>query len=122
QTVQGLGDISVLQHSTLGIDCRFTRPATAATLHWKPAAPGDAAMPERQPLTVSPDGYSGRVELPARATGRMRLVLEAEHGITTELPAQELIVTPDRPPIIQRLAGFTQEPRTVQPSDAVAFE
>jgi hypothetical protein len=122
QTAQGLSDLSVLQHTTLGIDCRFTRPAVGAVLLWKTAKNADTAIPERQPLQLAADGLSGRIELPARASGKMRLVLEAEHGITTELPAQELIATPDRPPTFQRLAGFASEPRTVLASDAVPLE
>jgi hypothetical protein len=122
QTTQGLGDLSVLQHTALGIDCRFTRPAVGAVLLWKPANNSDTATSERQPLQLAADGLSARIDLPARATGRMRLVLEAEHGITTELPAQELIVTPDRPPVFQRLSGFAPEPRMVLASDAVPLE
>jgi hypothetical protein len=122
QSSQGLGDVSILQHTTLGVECRFTKPAVAAHLLWKPVDASDRSTPERQPLQLAADGLSARIALPARATGRMRLVLDAEHGITTELPNQELIVTPDRPPIFQRLAGFAAEPRTVQASDAVLLE
>ncbi|HTK78048.1 MAG TPA: hypothetical protein VL371_22470 [Gemmataceae bacterium] len=122
QTARGLGDLAVLQHTSIGIDCQFTRPATGAVLLWKPAQNGEPTLPERQPLQVAADGLSGRVELPARAAGKIRLILEAEHGIRTELPTQDLIVTPDRPPTIQRLAGFAQEPRTVLASDTVPLD
>jgi len=120
QTTQGLGDFSVLQHTTLTIDCRFTRPAVGATLQWRPA--NNAATPENQPLQLAADGFSARIDWPARVNGRMRLVLEAEHGITTELPTQELVVTPDLPPFFQRLAGFAPEPRAVLATDAVPLE
>jgi hypothetical protein len=119
QTVEGLAELTVLEHGRVAIDCRFDRPAAAATLLFTPLTPGAAT--ERKPLKFAADARSGQVELPARITGRLQLELLAEHGITTVTPEQSLTVTPDRPPQFRRVAGLPDRADT-RPTDALALD
>jgi hypothetical protein len=100
--VDGAADLAVLEHGQITFDCRFDRPAEAATLLTTPAS----GPPRREPLTLSGDRRSGRIEFPATGGARLRLELAGEHGILTVTPEQSLTAVPDRPPEFRSVSGL----------------
>lgn len=116
QSVDGPADLSILRHGRISIDCRFDRPAEVATLIVTPAN-GD---PKRWPLGLADDRRGGHVVISARTDARLRLELDAEHGITTQTPEQTLTVTPDRPPEFRHVTGLPERAET-RPNDALAI-
>lgn len=128
QHLLGVVDLSALQHSEVRFDCRFTRPAVAAFVEWtvieiKEAKDGSKPEPKTTtlPLALSEDRRSATLTLPAQVTGNYRLVLEAEHGIRTELEAKTLTVRVDQPPQIVKFAG-KEELQAVLPYDRLLLE
>lgn len=123
-TLQGLTDISVLQHSRLTLDLHFNRPATTAKLLWSPAATAEnkSPAPETILLPLADDRQAAHLERPAAVSGSYRIVLEGEHGITTELPAQSLTVIPDQPPAFRRVAGVHEQPGAVSASETIPLD
>jgi hypothetical protein len=105
QTIHGLADLTVLQHSRIHFDFRFIRPARTAVLEWPAAADHPAPGPpwSRHPLTLTEDGCGASCELAALASGSYRLVLEGEHGIRTELQPRLLNVHVDQPPAFRKI-------------------
>src|SRR5262249_42271074 len=101
ETIKGPGDLSCLQHGHFAFPFPFTRPPAAARLEWRPGA--GTATP--LPVALSRDRLSAKLDLPARQTGVYRLVLEAEHGIRTELEGGTLTVKPDLPPAVLKYLG-----------------
>ncbi len=118
QVVHGMTDFAVLQYSTLAIDLKFNRRPVVAELHVQ----SDGLPPVVYPITVADDGLSGRVALNTKANARLQLVLEAEHGIRTNLPAQPMQVTVDRPPAFKKVTGTSDQLRTVNPYETVPIE
>jgi hypothetical protein len=133
QTFNGATDLSALQYSGIRFDFRFTRPAALARIELsrKPAEPSGTTgnkTPDRAPESlkeISPwqlpvqfgdDRLQGRFEMPALAKGEyeIRLHLEAEHNISTEVDLRTLRIWTDEPP------AFTEVPKT-PPSDATAI-
>ncbi len=114
ETFHGLVDLSPLQHSEIRFDFRFTRPAAAAYLEV-----GDKAV--RHLLILSADRQEAHLTIPAIKEGQYRLVLEAEHGIRTELPGGTIRVQPDQPPSVRRFAG-KEELRSVLPYESIPLE
>jgi hypothetical protein len=102
QKVEGTADLAVLEHGRVAFDCRFDRPAEAATLLTSPTS----GPTTRQPLTLSGDRRSGRIEFPATAGARLRLELAAEHHILTVTPEQSFVIVPDRPPDFRSVSGL----------------
>jgi hypothetical protein len=109
QQVDAFADLSALQHSRLRFTFCFTRPAESAYLEWMPAGANvrDRAAPEAKKLVLelTPDRRGASAELPAVATGSFRLVLEAEHGIRTEITDRTLTVQIDQPPVFLNLVN-----------------
>jgi len=101
QTQLGLVDLTVLQHSDVVFDCQFTRPAVAAYLEWTPESGSKQSMP----LQLSEDRGKGQAALPVRSNGSYRLVLEAEHGIRTDLPLHRIEAKLDLPPVFDKVSG-----------------
>jgi hypothetical protein len=129
QSTQGLADLSALQYSTVTFDGKLSRPAAAVRLLWTPHRPAARVPGGNQQLETSSKSIdlagnrqSFRLDLPATQTGRYQLVLEAEHGITTELPAQTLTVTPDQPPTFQKVAGAHEQPGAVAVSETIPLD
>lgn len=120
RTVEGMIDLSILQHGGVQVDCKFDRPAESATLMFTPI--DKANMPtQRLRLALAGDRLSGRVELPARIAGKLQLELAAPHGITTSTPGQSLIVVPDRPPQFQRVGGLPERGQA-RPTDSLSID
>jgi hypothetical protein len=102
QTIQGLADLTALQHSKLQVAFRFTRPAAAATLEWTVQKDKHAETVNR-PLELTADALGATWLAVATANGQYRVILEAEHGIRTELEPRNLTVKPDLPPSFQKV-------------------
>jgi hypothetical protein len=131
QTSHGRADLSALEHSRVRLDFRFTRPAVEATLqftatggkHAEPALP--LTPPVAPGLELTADRRSARVELPARADGRFKLLLGAEHGIRTEPELPALTVQVDQPPVFVQVTTndrLREGPRVVLPYDSVPLD
>lgn len=125
QTVQGLADLTALQHSQIHFDFRFNRPALAAHLEWKPRA-GETTKDKDLaatvlPLELSAGGSTAQLNLPAQADGTFTLVLDAEHGIRTELEPRLLTVKVDQPPVFTKVSG-TDELKVIHPYDSLPLE
>ena len=102
QHQSGIVSVSALEHSEVRFDLCFTRAATAAFVDWTVTGTKEA---KTLPLTLSADRCSASIVLPALASGTYRFVLEAEHGIRTELEAQTLTVWADQRPEVVRFEG-----------------
>jgi hypothetical protein len=127
KTLTGLGDFAALEHSRLLFEFRFTQPAWAAFLSWTPQnsnnfEPGEDPKAVRHNLELNPDRLGARFEMSALQSGRFALTLEADHGIRTELQPQLLTVTVDRPPSFVKIAGTTEQMRTVNPYETIPLE
>ena len=120
QTVDGPVDLSILEHGRIAIDCRFDRPAEAAALLLTTTG-SESASPRRLPLVLSDDHRSGRIELSALTSAKVRLELAAGHDITTLTPEQNLMVTPDRPPEFRLAAGLPEQ-GAVRPADVIPLD
>ena len=105
QMLHGLGDLSALQHSRVRFEFRFTQPAVKASIAWiSHQSQKDADKPAvSHALKLSPDGLAAEFELPAKSDGSYQLLLEAEHGILTELNPRALTVKIDQPPAFSRV-------------------
>ena len=121
----GLVDLSPLRHSTVRFDFRFTRPAVSGAIEWSSEARGNdadaVAKSERQSLLLSEDRQSASLTLTATKDVKYRLILEAEHGVRSELAGGTIRVVPDRPPSVVRFSG-KEELRSVLPSDHIPLE
>jgi hypothetical protein len=124
EIVNGLVDVTVLQHGTVRIDCKFTRPAASAFLEWKPeeVKPEKLAVePTPVALALSPDRTTGSVTIPALLSGKYSLHVRAERGVLTDFPARDLIVKLDEAPQFKTLVA-KEELRAVLPYDRVPLE
>ena len=122
-------DLSALQHSDVTFAFTFTRPAVAAFVEWtvteiKETKDGSRSEPKTTslpPRHFSEDRRSATLVMPARVTGNYRLVLEAEHGIRTELDAKTLTVRVDQPPQVVKFAG-KDELKAILPYERLPLE
>ncbi len=125
----GLVDLSALKHSDVKLDFRFTRPAVAAFAEWtvteiKEAADGSEPEPKTTtlPLALADDRRSATLVLPAVVSVvHICIVLEAEHGIRTELDAKALTVRVDQPPQVIRFSG-KDELKAILPYERLPLE
>jgi hypothetical protein len=123
QKLSGIQDFSALQYSRVRFDFHFTRPAQSATLTWTSAAgkgeKGEAAVV--RPLDLNEDHSGGTFDLLAGGNGTYRLVLTAEHDITTEIDPRTLTVQLDQPPAFTKVV-VPDDVKFVLPYDRVPLE
>jgi hypothetical protein len=117
ETLSGLVDLIALQGSQVRFELRFTRPAVAARMEWA----GTDAKTKEYPLTLADENRAAALTLPATATGNYRLILEAEHGVCTQLEGGTLTVKSDQPPAVTKFRGG-EELKAVTPYDKIALE
>ncbi len=126
KTILGLGDFSALQYGRLEFKFQFTKPAKKAEIEWTPLSNGEGSNGNgrsfQRELKLADDGKSAKAEWNILRPGRFKLVLEAEHGIRTELPPQSLNVIIDRPPAFVKVAGTTEQMRTVNAVETVPLD
>ncbi|MBY0230966.1 MAG: hypothetical protein K2W96_16900, partial [Gemmataceae bacterium] len=111
ETAIGLGELSALAHSEIRFAFRFNRAPVAAWMEWTPT--GKAT---RRVAIVA-----GKASLPATEEGDCRVVLEAEHGIRTELEGGKLSLRRDLPPALLKVQGAL-DARKVRPYDRLSIE
>jgi hypothetical protein len=115
QQVEAFTDVAALQHSRLRFTFGFSRVATAAYIEWTPAGGDGKSRPapegKKLALELVPDRRSATIELPATATASLKLVLEAEHGIRTEIADRTLTVQVDQPPAFLNITN-KERPKT----------
>lgn len=122
ETFQGLVDVSALEHSETRFDLRFTRPAVAVYLEFcRDPKAGAADKPVRQPLSLSADRQGASWTIAELSDCNYRLILEAEHGILTELEGGTIRVQPDQPPSVRRFSG-KEELKAVLPYERIPLE
>lgn len=121
-TVEGLGELSALQHSTVTFDLRFAPRPSAAVLEFAPQKDGDATpAKERFQLRVADDG-SAKVTVPAKASGTFALTADGDRGVKSEFPPQPLRVHKDEPPKLPRVTGLSDKPRQLRPTEKIVVE
>src|SRR5262249_53775745 len=115
-------DLSAFEFGEVRFDCRFTRPAVAARLEVSRHRDGEgAARPGESwvlPLALEGDRTRAVFAVPSLGQGAydLRLILEAEHGITTIHELRTLTVRADEPPAYDtrpEVAGL--QPTEAQP-------
>ncbi|HEV2949276.1 MAG TPA: hypothetical protein VGX70_18015 [Gemmataceae bacterium] len=130
ERVHEVADFSALQHSRVEVSLRFNRPAVAAKVQIKmqdetgssSASAKPQAIDERNlDIELSADRREGRVQLPTKNDATYRIVLEAEHGILTELESRKFSVRIDHPPKFLRVSGI-DEAKEVNPYDRIALD
>jgi hypothetical protein len=133
QKVHELTDLSALQHSRVSFHLRFTRPAVSASVKISEVSktklgPQGTALGQEPnaeskllPLQLSADRREGRIELPALSDINYQIILEAEHGIRTELEPRLLNVRIDRPPQFTKVTG-AEDIKALSPYDRLPLE
>jgi len=120
--IDGLGELSALQHSRISYQLRFNRLPSSAWLEWKPEGDdgGQAAPAVRINVPVSADA-TGTVAIPAVASGECRLIAEVDK-VRTNFPVQRLNVLPDAPPRFDKQEGVVDRPLVVRPTGKLRID
>lgn len=120
RVISGLSEIRGLEHSTVRLALRFTRPAATAFLEWhagdRPPGPGTVI-----PLEVAADRLSATATLSLTQNGTLRVVLANENGprkLRTEVPIPVRAIA-DAPPRFEQISGLSARPRQVRPSERI---
>jgi hypothetical protein len=134
EMIHEIADLSALQHSQVDFFLRFNLPAVAARVILKIQEDteeprtgstrqpiGSATSEKTVEMKLSVDRRDGRVALPASRDGTYQIILEAEHGILTELDPRKLSVRPDQPPKFAQVSG-AEEAKEVNPYDLIPLE
>ncbi len=109
-----VGNVMVFERSQIRAELEFNKPVAKADWLWQDAgtAAGDfnvkrpSDRPSTLPFRLSEDKKSATLELLA-SEGWFAVRLQDEHGLANaEEPARNLIVIPDRPPVL-KLSGQT---------------
>jgi hypothetical protein len=121
-TVEGLGELAALEHSTITFDLKLAPRPSTAVLEFTPEGTADHKPPKkRTQLQVGPDG-SVTMTVPARESGTFALIAVGDRGVQSEFPAQPLRVHKDEPPKLPRVAGLAEKPRQVRPTEKIVVE
>lgn len=134
ENVHEIADLSALQHSRVVFYFRFNRPTVAAkvylTVQDETDMPSAGAKPQAIDgekskkilnMELSADHREGQLELPASSDAIYRVVLEAEHGILTELEPRKLSVKLDQPPKFAQVSGADKD-KEINPYDHIPLE
>ena len=81
----------------------------------------DLGVHDECEIELSADHREGQVELPATSDGNYRFVLEAEHGIRTELEPRRLSVKIDQPPKFTQVLGAAEN-KEINPYDQLSID
>lgn len=118
RTLAALTDFDALQFGTVTLKLKFTHPAAAAHLDWRPQ--GEPKF-EPIPLEFAPDRLGATAQFQPRGSGLLRLALVREADgkhLRTDTPANVRVVT-DEPPRFEQLSGATTRPRIARPGGTV---
>lgn len=121
-SIEGLGEITALQHSRIDFELKFQPKPTKAWVEFKPTSKENGkSNNERQLLVVGDDGVA-KFQRPALQSGSILIVAEATHGVRTELPAQPLHVNVDEAPKLPSIRGISEAPRKARPTERLSVE
>ena len=76
----------------------------------------------RTPMTLADDRQSAALEQTADVTKTYRIVLLADHGVTTDSPTATLKVISDRPPEFRQVLGLGESLREISANDALRVQ
>ena len=120
--VEGLGELTALQHSTITFDLKFAPKPIAANLEFIPNSDPEAKpIHDKYPLTIAEDG-TARITVPARVSGTFALTADGNRGVKSEFPTQPLHVRKDEAPKLPRVTGIGDKPRQVRPTEKIVVE
>jgi len=114
--LDGLAEITALQHSTITFDLRFNRVPTAVWLEWKPENEDAARIVPAYRMALTKLSETASFTVPARASGDLRLFAEIDK-VKTAFREQPLRVSIDYPPQFEEITGFTAQTRDVRPGE-----
>ena len=118
--VDGLGELTSLEHGRVTFGLRFSPTPKAVTLEFAPEG-GDKNSRKRQNVSLNENGETSIV-WPARQSGVFQLVAEGERGVRSEFPAQPLHVLPDEQPKFPRVAGLHEKSREIRPTEVMRLD
>ncbi|HEX3149341.1 MAG TPA: hypothetical protein VHR66_14805 [Gemmataceae bacterium] len=120
--VEGLGELTALQHSTITFDLKFAPKPIAASLEFVPTVDPEAKpVHDKFPLKVADDGTATLV-VPARTSGTFTLTAEGGRSVKSEFPPQPLHVRKDEAPKLPRVTGLGDKVRQVRPTEKIVVE
>jgi hypothetical protein len=120
--VEGLGELTALQHSTITFDLKFAPKPLAASVEFIPDADPEAKpINDKYPLKVADDG-TAKLTVPANVSGTFALTAEGNRGVKSEFPTQPLHVRKDEAPKLPRVTGLGDKPRQVRPTEKIVVE
>jgi hypothetical protein len=118
RTLPTLADLDGLQHGTVALRLKFTQPAAAGHLDWRPMGETKSEMIV---LDFTPDRLSASATLPLRASGVLRLVLVREADgkrLRTDTTAHVRVIV-DEPPRFEEATGLAPGPRLARPDSRI---
>jgi hypothetical protein len=121
--IEGLGELSALEHSTIVFNLKFVPTPASAQLEFNGEGDEEANRPFKQkyPLTVAADG-SATVTVPALKSGTFVLTAVGAHSVKSDFPKQPLRVHIDEAPKLPRVSGIGEKPRQVRPTEKIVVE
>jgi hypothetical protein len=120
--VEGLGELTALEYSTITFDLRFVPRPTTALIEFTPQGNADA-KPTKEKIYLRPaDDGSVKVTVPAKVSGTFALSADGAHGVKSEFPTQPLQVRKDEAPKLPRVTGLGDKPRQVRPTEKIMVE
>lgn len=120
--VEGLGELTALEHSTIVFDLRFVPRPKLAVMEFTPQGGPDAKPAKEKHYIRAGDDGSARLVLPVKVSGTFALIAEGDRGVKTEFPAQPLVVRIDEKPQLPRVTGLGDKPRLVRPTEKIVIE
>jgi hypothetical protein len=120
--LDGLSEVTALQHAKVTLELRFNRAPSSAWLEWRPMHDGLARKAPAQRINISVNAdATAVVTAPAVANGEYRMYAEADKLKTSfrEMPIRVVI---DAPPKFEKVAGLTAQPRAVRPEEPASIE
>ncbi|WP_020471242.1 hypothetical protein [Zavarzinella formosa] len=118
--IEGLGELTALEHGTIQFDLQFSPHPKAVTLEFSPEM-GDKTAKKKQTIVTNDQGRASII-WPARQSGMFQLIAEGERGVKSELPAQPLRVIADESPKFPRVVGLHERRRNIRPTELLKID
>jgi hypothetical protein len=120
--IEGLGELSALEHSTITFDLKFTPKPVSAILEFNgDDAEGKLTNKVRHPLKIAEDG-STKITVPVTVSGSFALKAVGDREVRSDFPAQPIRVHKDEAPKFPRVSGIGDKPRQVRPNEKIVVE
>jgi hypothetical protein len=120
--VEGLGELTALEHSTITFDLKFVPRPKLAVLEFTPQAVGDDKPVKDKLFLRAADDGSVKVAVAAKVSGTFALTADGDHDVKSEFPTQPLVVRKDEAPKITRVTGLGDKPRLVRPTEKIIVD